>query len=93
MADTESLKPAGSLPGEDPYPWLEEVEGDDALAWDGARLDTPAPVLLDVGAAGKGQLVDLVAELLADRGVLGATVDGGGDVRHHGERDGDPLPN
>ena len=33
LADTESLKPAGSLPGEDPYPWLEEVEGDDALAW------------------------------------------------------------
>lgn len=74
-----SLHPAGPA---GPAPRWE-----DALAWDGARLDTPAPVLLDVGAAGKGQLVDLVAELLADRGVRGATVDGGGDVRHHGERD------
>lgn len=42
-------------------------------------------MLLDVGAAGKGQLVDLVAGLLAERGIAGATVDGGGDLRHAGD--------
>lgn len=43
------------------------------------RLDEPA--VLDVGAAGKGQLVDLVTELLVDAGHRGCTVDAGGDIR------------
>ena len=54
---------------------------DDALAWDGTHLDTVAPVLLDVGAAGKGYLVDLVSALLADAGVARSVVDGSGDLR------------
>lgn len=33
LADTDLPKPAETLPGEDPYLWLEEVEGEDALAW------------------------------------------------------------
>ncbi len=49
-------------------------------------LDTVAPVLLDVGAAGKGYLVDLVGELLAERGLPDTVVDASGDVRVRGER-------
>ncbi len=53
---------------------------------DGLVLDTVAPVLLDVGAAGKGYLVDLVGDLLAARGVGETLVDASGDVRVRGER-------
>ncbi|MGN6742824.1 MAG: FAD:protein FMN transferase, partial [Amnibacterium sp.] len=48
-----------------------------------ARLDVPA--VLDVGAAGKGQLVDLVVELLAEAGESSFTVEAGGDLRAVGE--------
>lgn len=53
----------------------------DVLAWDGTHLDTATPVLLDVGAAGKGLLVDLVSELLAEAGIARSVVDGSGDLR------------
>ena len=43
------------------------------------------PALIDVGAAGKGQLVDLVADAIAAAGVPAATVDAGGDLRHDGD--------
>lgn len=52
-----------------------------ALAWDGTHLDTASPVLLDVGAAGKGLLVDLVSALLAEAGIALSVVDGSGDLR------------
>ncbi|HEX3678700.1 MAG TPA: hypothetical protein VHU90_03175, partial [Galbitalea sp.] len=42
---------------------------DDIMRWDGTRLTTTAPVLVDVGAAGKGYLVDLVAGVLNDAGI------------------------
>jgi len=48
-----------------------------------ARLGYGGPGL-DVGAAGKGQLVDLVAAVLADRGIAAWTVDASGDLRHRG---------
>ncbi len=70
---------------------------DDAIAWDGEVLQAPAPVQLDVAAAGKGQLVDLVVEVLAAHGIEECTVDGSGDLRHRGaplriglEHPGDP---
>ena len=50
----------------------------------GAELITDRPVLIDVGAAGKGHLVDLIAGLLAAAGVDGFLVDGSGDLRHAG---------
>lgn len=49
-------------------------------------LDSVAPVLLDVGAAGKGYLVDLVGDLLAQRGLPDTVIDASGDVRVRGER-------
>jgi thiamine biosynthesis lipoprotein len=56
----------------------------DAMAWDGEHLDTASPVLLDVGAAGKGYLVDLVSELLIDLGIGTHVVDASGDLRVRG---------
>ena len=59
-----------------------------APAWssatrDGSVLTVPTGAVLDVGAAGKGWLVDRVAELLVAAGHT-ATVDAGGDIAHHG---------
>lgn len=53
---------------------------------EGIALDTVAPVVLDVGAAGKGYLVDIVGDLLTARGVGDSVVDASGDVRVRGER-------
>lgn len=50
----------------------------------GATLTVTQPVVLDVGAAGKGQLVDLVAAELRACGVGEYLVDAGGDMVHRG---------
>lgn len=57
---------------------------DDAVAWDGHALTTVRPVSLDVGAAGKGYLVDIVSDMLEAAGHEDFTVDGSGDIRRHG---------
>ena len=57
---------------------------DNAFHWDGEALTTARPVLLDVGAAGKGYLVDLVAGILADAGMTEYVVDASGDLVHRG---------
>ncbi|HEX7834369.1 MAG TPA: FAD:protein FMN transferase [Pseudolysinimonas sp.] len=69
-------------PATDPVPvpaWA------DAMSWDGEHLDTVRPVLLDVGAAGKGYLVDLVSEILVEHGVPTHVVDASGDLRVRGD--------
>lgn len=71
------LRPA---PGFLPAPRFEEL-----CAWDGEVLRAREPVTLDVGAAGKGQLADLVLAELGRRGIdpegdVGVTVDAGGDI-------------
>lgn len=48
---------------------------------DGSTLTLGAPALIDVGAGGKGYLVDLVAGVLAAHGVTEHVVDAGGDLR------------
>lgn len=56
------------------------------LGWD-ATTSTVHPVrslLLDVGAVGKGRLVDLVTAVLADAGTGPFTIDAGGDIRQVG---------
>ncbi|AWB93677.1 FAD:protein FMN transferase [Aeromicrobium chenweiae] len=55
----------------------------ESIRWDAPMLTTHEPVLLDVGAAGKGLLVDLVTALLAAHAAE-ATVDASGDIRHGG---------
>lgn len=57
---------------------------DDAISWDGEELTTIRPVLLDVGAAGKGYLVDLVTGLLVGADHDDVIVDGSGDLRRVG---------
>ncbi|HET6824869.1 MAG TPA: FAD:protein FMN transferase [Amnibacterium sp.] len=55
-----------------------------ALHVDGTVATLDAPAVLDVGSAGKGQLIDLVAALLAEAGHTAFTVDAGGDLRTAG---------
>jgi thiamine biosynthesis lipoprotein len=52
---------------------------------DGTTLITRRPLVIDVGAAGKGYLVDIVALILQQAGVAEFVVDAGGDLRHCGE--------
>ncbi|WP_372967921.1 FAD:protein FMN transferase [Microbacterium sp.] len=55
----------------------------DRLAWTAGEATASAPALLDVGALGKGRLVDLVSAVLSD--VPGdLVVDAGGDLAAHG---------
>jgi thiamine biosynthesis lipoprotein len=52
---------------------------------DGTTVITHAPLVIDVGAAGKGYLVDLVSEMLRTAGVTDYVIDGSGDLRHSGQ--------
>lgn len=53
------------------------------VGWEDGQASVSAPAVLDVGALGKGRLVDLVAQQLAD--VPGdLVVDAGGDIRVRG---------
>jgi thiamine biosynthesis lipoprotein len=52
-----------------------------ALVLDGSTARLTPPALLDVGAAGKGQLVDRVTEVLRADRHEDAVVDAGGDLR------------
>jgi len=60
---------------------------DEVLDWKGAILKTTQPVTLDVGAAGKGYLVDLVSHVLEKAGINEYVVDASGDFRHRGVRE------
>lgn len=71
-----SLRPAGSA--------LPAPRWEDILDWDGTVLTTSAPLVLDVGAAGKGQLVDLLAAELKASGVGGFLIDASGDLLNSG---------
>lgn len=57
---------------------------EDVLTWNGQVLTTFAPLVLDIGAAGKGQLVDLLAVELRDCGVDSFVIDASGDLLHRG---------
>jgi FAD:protein FMN transferase len=52
---------------------------------DGTTVITHAPLVIDVGAAGKGYLVDLVSEVLQTARVTDHLIDGSGDLRHSGQ--------
>lgn len=63
---------------------LPAVRWEDAIAWDGVVLSAPRPVSIDVGAAGKGQLCDLVGEVLHAHGIEEFVVDASGDILRRG---------
>jgi thiamine biosynthesis lipoprotein len=68
-----SLTPSQSIAAVPPW--------DDVLtAWQG-QLDVSAPVLLDVGATGKGFAVDRVSHLITAAGFDEYLVNGSGDIR------------
>lgn len=56
----------------------------DTIEWAYPELTTIEPVLLDVGAAGKGLLVDLISSVLSGHGLNQFTVDASGDLFHNG---------
>ncbi|MFF1829634.1 FAD:protein FMN transferase [Paenarthrobacter sp. NPDC058040] len=57
---------------------------EDVLEWDGTTLTASEAVVLDIGAAGKGQLVDLLGGVLKDAAQADFLVDGSGDMLHAG---------
>lgn len=73
-------------------PALAAPRWDDVAEWDGEVLRTSRPLVVDIGAAGKGRLVDLVADLLREHGHAAFTIDASGDLRHeHGAVAPEPL--
>ena len=54
------------------------------LSWDDRTLRLAEPATIDIGAAGKGRLVDLVGELVRSRVEGPVTVDASGDIRLFG---------
>jgi thiamine biosynthesis lipoprotein len=71
-----SLRPAG--------PPLAAPRWEDSLDWDGSVLTNRAPVVLDIGAAGKGQLVDLLGAELRQHGHNSYLIDASGDLLYSG---------
>ncbi|MEO8283294.1 MAG: FAD:protein FMN transferase [Pseudarthrobacter sp.] len=71
-----SLRPAG--------PPMPAPRWEDALDWDGTVLTNHVPVVLDIGAAGKGQLVDLLAAELRSHAHESFLIDASGDLLYCG---------
>ena len=58
---------------------------EDSIAWSAGSLTALRPLVLDVGAAGKGYLVDIVGRLLTAAGITTFVVDASGDIVHSGD--------
>ena len=56
----------------------------DAIVRRKNTLEVKEPVTIDVGAAGKGYLVDLITGILDDAGTDDYVIDASGDLRHKG---------
>lgn len=77
--DTEySLVQTGLL--KKPLPW------DEVFSYSDGYITMHVPALIDIGAGGKGQVVDSVSALLEDQGIFSYTVDAGGDMRYRSEQ-------
>jgi thiamine biosynthesis lipoprotein len=72
-----TLRPSGSA-AHDRLSWAEDV------VRSGTTVITRGPVVIDVGAVGKGYLVDLVAAVLHEAGLTRFVIDAGGDLRRSG---------
>jgi thiamine biosynthesis lipoprotein len=60
------------------------VRWDEVMQWNGTELTTTQPVLLDVGAAGKGYAVDIIGAILNTYSIQDYVIDASGDLRHRG---------
>jgi thiamine biosynthesis lipoprotein len=56
---------------------------EDTLDYTYPFISTTKPVVIDVGAAGKGHLVDIVGELLRHQDINNFLIDAGGDMLRH----------
>lgn len=54
---------------------------DEALWYESCSLVVRKPVRIDIGAGGKGHLVDIVGKLLENMNIVEYTIDAGGDIR------------
>lgn len=57
----------------------------DAMTWNDVNVEVKQPIVLDVGAAGKGYLVDIVAEVLKNHTITDFVIDASGDIYHYGQ--------
>ncbi len=57
---------------------------EEVLDWNGSTLQTTSPVTLDIGAAGKGYLIDLIAAIFDKAMIRDYVIDASGDLRHRG---------
>jgi thiamine biosynthesis lipoprotein len=55
---------------------------EDTITYDKTSITLHHPALLDFGAAGKGYLVDIIGDLLAEANVMSYLVNGSGDIRY-----------
>jgi thiamine biosynthesis lipoprotein len=56
---------------------------DEIIAFKEHTLTVKEPVLLDFGAAGKGQLVDIISDMMNQSGIAEYTINAGGDMFVH----------
>ena len=63
----------------------------EVMSYQHPSLSMYSPQLLDFGAAGKGYLIDLVAEELKKWGATSFTIDAGGDIKHYSQAHAQPL--
>lgn len=65
---------------------IQNIPSFEALGWDGnVTLRPTEPVVLDVGAAGKGYLVDIISDILERHDVVEYVIDASGDLKQKGE--------
>jgi thiamine biosynthesis lipoprotein len=55
---------------------------DDIFSYEHPVLNMKRPAVIDLGAAGKGYLVDIIGELLNSEGINDFLIDAGGDMLH-----------
>lgn len=59
---------------------------DDVMSWRGSEVVITSPLTLDLGAAGKGYLVDQIAEIIETNGITEYVIDASGDMRVRGAK-------
>jgi len=64
---------------------------EDVISYTPSTITVKEPTLLDLGAAGKGYLVDIVSETLLNAGHQTYTINAGGDILHR-SKSGEALP-
>ncbi len=57
---------------------------DEAMQWSGNTVRTTQPIVIDIGAAGKGYSIDILAVMLEDASIHDFVIDASGDILHRG---------